>query len=77
MSEHVGIRWQCRRCGRFVPESAVQSEDYRDPDAYYGIISRTWVDCPRCGVVDNPGVVLLGDDGPPDDGHRREAGDAR
>lgn len=55
----MGIRWQCRRCGRFVAESAVHSEDRIDPGAYYGVSSRTWVDCPRCGKVDNPRIIVL------------------
>lgn len=53
------IRWQCARCGQFAAESAVHSVDFIDPGAYYGVSSRTWVDCPRCGEVDNPRPVLV------------------
>jgi hypothetical protein len=53
------MRWQCARCGRFVAESAVHSVDRIDPGAYYGITSRMWADCPRCGEVDNPRPVAI------------------
>lgn len=53
------VRWQCP-CGRFLPESAVHSEDRIDPSAYYGVTSRTWADCKRCGVVEKPRLVEIG-----------------
>ncbi len=55
------VRWQCPRCGRFVAESSVQSEDRVDPSAYYGVTSRTWVTCSGCGEVDGPRLVVVGE----------------
>ena len=53
------VRWQCR-CGRFLAESAVQSEDRRDDSAYYGFTSRIWATCARCGEVEDPQLVVVG-----------------
>lgn len=55
------IRLQCHHCGRFLAESRIHEEDYRDDGAYYGISTRTWVDCPRCGreEVDMPRFVIF------------------
>lgn len=62
MSEPIlDVRWQCVRCGRFVAESAVDSEDRIDPGAYYGVTSRMWANCARCGVVDDPRLVEVGE----------------
>ena len=46
------VRYHCPQCGRFVPESRVHSEDRIDPNAYYGVDTNMWVDCPRCGRID-------------------------
>ena len=46
--------WRCPCCGRFLPESSIQSEDYADPDAWYGVSSRIWADCVKCGRVEEP-----------------------
>jgi hypothetical protein len=54
------VRWQCAGCSRFIAESAVGSEDYLDPGAYYGVSTRRWADCPRCGRTDDPRVVVIG-----------------
>lgn len=40
---------RCPSCGRFLAESSIHSEDYADPDAWYGVSSRTWADCAKCG----------------------------
>lgn len=53
------VRWQCH-CGRFLPESAIHDEDKRDDSAYYGVTSRIWADCKRCGVVEWPKLVEIG-----------------
>lgn len=45
------LRWQCS-CGRFISESAIKEEDYFDPGSYYGVGTRTWYDCSRCGTVE-------------------------
>jgi hypothetical protein len=55
------MTWQCAGCGRFVPGSAIHSEDRIDPGAYYGITSVLRADCPRCGEVDNPRPMPLAD----------------
>jgi len=51
-------RWQCT-CGRFLAETAIHSEDAVDPGAYYGVSSRIWADCPRCGEVESPRLVTV------------------
>ena len=54
------LRWQCP-CGRFVSESAISSEDYRDDSAYYGVSTCEWYDCSRCGRRDgSPWLVEIG-----------------
>lgn len=50
-------RWSCPKCGRFLPESAIQSETYVDPSQYFGIGDRVWADCARCGRVDDPRCI--------------------
>lgn len=58
----LDVRWQCARCGRFLSESAVRSEDRIDPGAYYGVTSHTWADCPHCRLkVDDPHLVVVGE----------------
>ena len=47
-------RWQCPTCGRFIADSAVESEDHLDPGEYFGVGSRTWGECSKCGRVDEP-----------------------
>lgn len=36
------VQFQCRSCGRFVAMDSIESEDYLDPNAYYGIGTREW-----------------------------------
>lgn len=52
-------RWTCPTCGRFIPEASVQSEDYMDAGAYYGVSSRTWGTCAVHGEVDEPNIVQI------------------
>lgn len=55
------VRWQCR-CGRFIAESAIREENYRDPDAYYGVSTKSSYTCPRCGEVDRlPRLTVVGE----------------
>lgn len=58
----VETRWQCQ-CGRFVAESAITTEDYADPDAYYGIGTRWSYACAGCGVVDTAPRLVSWDAG--------------
>ena len=51
------VRWQCPTCGRFIADSAVESEDYFDPSEYFGIGCRTWGECSKCGRVDEPRCI--------------------
>ena len=56
----VGItRWACHK-GHFVAADAVQSEDYLDPGAYYGVSSRTWAACKVCGLIEEPRLIQIG-----------------
>lgn len=43
---------RCPKCGRWVPWGAIESEDYPDPGNYYGVSTREWTNCPRCGRQD-------------------------
>lgn len=56
------LRWQCPGCSRFIPRSAIREDNYIDPSAYFGIETRTWVDCPRCGTLEQePHLVKVGE----------------
>lgn len=62
MSETATVpvhRW-ADTAGHFLAEASVQSEDYRDDGAYYGVSSRTWATCKKCGRVDEPHLVEIG-----------------
>lgn len=48
------VRFACT-CGRFVAESSIRYEDYRDDGAYYGVGTRVEWDCSRCGTVHGEG----------------------
>lgn len=50
-------RWQCRRCARFLAESAIRSWDVLDNGEYYGVRSVTVADCPRCGETPDPASI--------------------
>ena len=43
---------RCPKCGRWVKWGAIESEDYLDPGAYYGVSSHEWTNCPQCGRVE-------------------------
>lgn len=45
-------RWSCPKCGRFIAESAIRSEDHRDDSTYYGISTEYAAKCAKCGDVD-------------------------
>ena len=47
-------RFACT-CGRFLSESAIRSEDFRDDSAYYGVRTEVEWDCSRCGTVKGEG----------------------
>lgn len=55
------VRWQCPNCGRFVAQERIGEVDHVDPGAYYGISTEMWVDCPRCGRVEWPRLVPVGE----------------
>ena len=58
MTDHwYEVRWSCRTCGRFLPESAIRSWDVLDNGEYYGVRSVTVADCPRCGETPDPALV--------------------
>jgi len=44
------VRWQCSKCARFLPDSAVKITG----------MGHIWADCPRCGRTDNPRCVDVG-----------------
>ena len=51
------VRWQCPTCGRFIADSAVESEDYVDPSEYFGIVFlMCWVFF-KCGGVEEPRCI--------------------
>lgn len=52
---YYDVRWFCPHCGRWIADDAIESEDRIDPGAYYGITTRMWTACSRCGVVDLDG----------------------
>lgn len=52
-------RWACHK-GHWIAESAVASEDYLDPGAYYGVSSTIQATCKVCGLIDNPHIVEIG-----------------
>jgi len=55
------LRWQCPKCGRFIKEAAIREENYRDFTAYYGVGTRTFVDCGRCGTLEmHPRLTEVG-----------------
>lgn len=51
------VRWQCRRCGRFLKESAIRSWDVLDNGEYYGVRGVIVADCPKCGETNDPACV--------------------
>lgn len=56
------LRWQCPSCSRFILRSAIREEDFPDPGAYFGVGTRTWIDCPRCGTLERePRLVKVGE----------------
>ena len=44
------MRFACR-CGRFLAESAIRYQAFRDDSRYYGIRDEVEWTCSRCGVV--------------------------
>lgn len=48
-------RFACR-CGRFLSESAIRSQDFRDDSDFYGIRTEVEWDCSRCGTVKGEGA---------------------
>ena len=48
-------RFACR-CGRFLSESAIRCEDYRDDSSFYGVSTHVEWDCSRCGTVKGEGA---------------------
>lgn len=57
-------RWSCGKCGRFIAEDHVYSEDHLDPGAYYGVSVTITADCGRCGPIEGLDVRMSvwGDD---------------
>ncbi len=53
----LDVRAQCPKCGRFVSWDAIESEDYFDPGAYYGVGSNEWTNCKKCGRIDGVSVA--------------------
>lgn len=45
------LRWACNSCGRFLRQTAIRYEDFRDNGYYYGIRTEVEYDCTRCGLV--------------------------
>lgn len=56
---YADVRWQCHH-GHFLADDSVQEETTIDPGEYYGISTRIWATCTRCGHVDNPRLVEVG-----------------
>ena len=46
---YCDVRWQCRGCGRFVAQDAINEMTRIDPTAYYGVAEEMWIDCAACG----------------------------
>lgn len=53
----VDGRWTCPQCSCFIAESAFREWDELDPSAYYGVVTRYVVDCPRCGRLTDGDVL--------------------
>ncbi|MBB3752680.1 hypothetical protein FHT44_005192 [Mycolicibacterium sp. BK634] len=55
----IDVRFLCRQCGRFIAQSSIREEDYFDPNAYYGVGTRSEYDCKRCGTLQGePGLAV-------------------
>lgn len=51
-------RWLCSKCGRFLADSSISSENVYDPiNSHYGFYERVWGDCKQCGRVKEPRCV--------------------
>lgn len=51
-------RWSCGKCGRFVADRTVVSEDRIDPGSYYGVSTSTTAECGRCGPIEGYDVRM-------------------